>query len=287
MGAALRKMRIVHHWAKIKMQQQYQQQIHELKEQLTSNQALWEQLSDAQRREKLLHSELSYTQQALAASEKLADKLQAQIENMNNQRLRLQQYKLNKGKRLAELENRIKKYKRLENVDTNRMLNQLMQHNKKLQVLEKNEMAGELKLIEADRTYQKRVKMLERKLKTESKLKEDAFRKLEIFREEMHGMDHDQDSIASIWKGKCEEMVYENRNLQDENALLKEKLEQLGAGEFLATLSHTSSHASDRMGHVMPPIKSSDRMRGQRPTPPASRGHTGSPKRGGRNRDYI
>ena len=74
-------------------------------------------------------------------------------------------------------------------------------------------MAGELKLIEAENTYKKKVQMLERKLKTESKLKEDAFRKLEIFREEMHGMDHDQDSIASIWKSKCEEMVYEHRNL--------------------------------------------------------------------------
>jgi hypothetical protein len=98
-------------------------------------------------------------------------------------------------------------------------------------------MAGELKLIEAERSNGKRVKVLERRLRQEQRLKEDAFRKLEIFREEMHGMDHDQDSIATIWKTRCEEVEVTLRETEDENAILRAKLEELGQTDFLEALS--------------------------------------------------
>jgi len=75
---------------------------------------------------------LSLTKLSLASYEKLIEKLQGQLENLNNQRARLQQYKNSKSKRIDELENKMKDLEILENIDLNRILSELKSRDRKI-----------------------------------------------------------------------------------------------------------------------------------------------------------
>ena len=58
--------------------------------------------------------------------------MQGQLENLNNQRARLQQYKNSKSKRIDELENKMKDLEILENIDLNRILSELKSRDRKI-----------------------------------------------------------------------------------------------------------------------------------------------------------
>lgn len=103
--------------------------------QLTSNAALWDQLAEAEKREQITKQELNLTKLSLASYEKLIEKLQGQLENLNNQKQRLQQYKNTKSKRIDELENKMKDLEILENIDLNKILTELRNRDKKIQYL--------------------------------------------------------------------------------------------------------------------------------------------------------
>ena len=227
------KLRTFNQWSRLYQKEKFEQQVQELKDRLSSNQYLLEQLSELQRREALLKQELAYTQQALAASEKLADKMQSQIEEMNNQRLRLQQYKTSKGQRLVELETKVKQFQKVEQLDQGKLLAQVVSQNKQLIRLKNAELNTE-KMV-----YQERIKQhvevarLSRKLRAEGELKQVAFQKLDTFREEMHGNDQDPNSLAAIWRNRCEELLEEVKTLRGQNVQMREKLVETGQQSFL------------------------------------------------------
>jgi len=52
--------------------------------------ALWDQLAEAEKREQITKQELSLTKLSLASYEKLIEKLQGQLENLSNEKARLQ-----------------------------------------------------------------------------------------------------------------------------------------------------------------------------------------------------
>jgi multidrug resistance efflux pump len=68
-----------------------------LKKKLTSNQALWEQLEESDKRTKILHQELIFTQKSLTQCEKIIDKLKEELKMSEHERIRLAQYRQNKG----------------------------------------------------------------------------------------------------------------------------------------------------------------------------------------------
>ena len=71
------------------MQERYERDIFSLKKQLTSNACLWEQLAESEKREKVLKQELVFTQQSLAASEKVIEKLKEDLRKSEGDRIRL------------------------------------------------------------------------------------------------------------------------------------------------------------------------------------------------------
>ena len=50
-----------------------------LKKQVSNNSYLWDQMAEAEKREKILKQELLFTQQSLAAAEKVIEKLQEEM----------------------------------------------------------------------------------------------------------------------------------------------------------------------------------------------------------------
>lgn len=132
---ALRNQKTFMRMKEVVMKEKHAREIFNLKQQLTSNQCLWEQLAESQTRESILTNELHFTQQSLATAEKIIEKCNNQLETLQNQRLRLQQYKDNKSKRLDELESKVRQMEILENIDLNKLLDELRLRDRKLNQL--------------------------------------------------------------------------------------------------------------------------------------------------------
>ena len=104
------------------MKQKYQNKINLMKKQLSNNSYLWDQMAEAEKREKVCQQELQFTQQSLAAARKVIEKTQEEMKNVEAERQRLYKYKHSKAERLKELEDKIKKYEVFDNIDTDKLI---------------------------------------------------------------------------------------------------------------------------------------------------------------------
>lgn len=229
-----RKIWFLKVWAKTYRKNKFQRNIKMLQDDLTSNQFLWEQLNESQRREALLKQELSYTQQSLAAAEKLADRLQTSIEDMNNQRLRLQQYKSNKGKRLNELEVRVKQQEKIEHRDNQILLTQFYTQNEKVQSLQISEEKAGQEYIPHHIRYQKEISNLKKTLKREQNMKLNAFDELNRFRNEIKNINKEPEARIKEMRTEYQKLTSELKNIKDQNTLFKKRIIDTGDHEFLS-----------------------------------------------------
>ena len=79
-----------------------------MKKQLSNNSFMWDKMGQQETNEKVLKQELLYTQQSLAAAEKVIEKLHEEIKKSEADRQRLAKYKASKADRLDELEGKVK-----------------------------------------------------------------------------------------------------------------------------------------------------------------------------------
>jgi hypothetical protein len=91
----------------VTMRQKYEDQLFNLNQKLSSNSMLWEQLAEAEKRERILRQELVLTQQGLSTCEKVVEKQRDHINKLDTEKVRLQNFKQNKGRRLDELEHKV------------------------------------------------------------------------------------------------------------------------------------------------------------------------------------
>ena len=90
---AIQKLRVFYKTKETIQKQQFQDEINKLKKQLNNNSYLWDQLAEAEKREKILKKELLFTQQSLASSENVIQKLQDEMKELEAERERLAKYK--------------------------------------------------------------------------------------------------------------------------------------------------------------------------------------------------
>ena len=102
--------------------QKHDYKIYNLKQQLSSNAVLWEQLAEAEKREKILKQELERSQFEIATQEKIIERLKDDVKAEAREKQKLIQYKSNKSKRLDELESKAREFEVLENVDLQKLL---------------------------------------------------------------------------------------------------------------------------------------------------------------------
>ncbi|OMJ74126.1 hypothetical protein SteCoe_27013 [Stentor coeruleus] len=231
------KIRFMKIWAKHYRKHKFQVNIKDLQKQLEMNQQFWEQLNESQRREALLKQELSYTQQSLASAEKLADKLQTSIEDMNNQRLRLQQYKSNKGKRLNELEARVKQQEKIEHKDNQILLTQFYIQKERMQSLQISEEKAGQEYIPHHKRYQRELKFLKKTLEREQNMKLSAFEELNKFRNEMKNFNKDPESRVRDLRSEYQKLATELKSIKDQNTVFKQRLNDIGDDDFLSKFS--------------------------------------------------
>lgn len=75
----IRKQRLMYRMKEVLIKQQYEYKIDNLKQQLTSNACLWEQLAESEKRENILKQELQKGQQEIATQEKIIERMKFEL----------------------------------------------------------------------------------------------------------------------------------------------------------------------------------------------------------------
>jgi len=201
----------------------FEREIFALKKQLTSNACLWEQLAEAEKREKVLKQELVFTQQSLAASEKVIEKLKEDLRKSEGDRIRLNQYKASKAQRLEELEGKVRKFEVLENINLEKMIDSMVTKEKEIKQLKAVENNFNSKLADLEKKKDFELKSMRGLYEREINMKRDVMERLESLRVELKLLEKNEGSVADVWKGKCKELVDICNGLKAENDALRQE----------------------------------------------------------------
>ncbi|CDW83349.1 UNKNOWN [Stylonychia lemnae] len=223
----MRKLRIFWKTKEVLTIDKYEKEIFTLKKQQTSNACLWEQLAEAEKREKVLKQELVFTQQSLAASEKVIEKLKDDLRRSESDRIRLNQYKTNKSQRLEELEGKVRKFEVLENINLEKLIDTLGSKEKEIMKLKDLEKNFDQRLHAIEKRKDNEVFNIKGQYQKELVLKRDVLERLEGLRMELRMLEKNEGSMAEVWKTKCKELVEICNNLKNENDQMRTRLVNL------------------------------------------------------------
>lgn len=159
-----------------------QYKIDNLKQQLTSNTTLWEQLAEGEKREKILKQEIERAQQEIATQEKIIERLKDDIKKEGREKQKLLQYRNTKSKRLDELETKAREFEVLSSVNLDKILSLLESKEKKIGELSRtdNQMNDYIKAM--THVNGQEMHKVKQRANDETKYKIEAMTKLEGLR---------------------------------------------------------------------------------------------------------
>ena len=207
--------------------QKYQDQINLLKKQLNNNSYLWDQMAETEKREKILKQELLFTQQTLSSAEKVIEKLQEEMKNLESERERLAKYKNSKAQRLKDLEDRVKKQEVFENIDIEKLIDVLGKKDTELKNLKDISKFAETRVDNAENQKNKAIKQINQKFLKEQEKTQQIMDKMEQMKLELKMLETSDQSVASIWKRKCLDMFEVCQTLKTENEELRDRCKDL------------------------------------------------------------
>ncbi len=135
----------------------------------------------------------------------------------------------------------------LENLDLNKILEQLRNRDKKIVKLDRleNSLNDRIEILQESHWHQS--EELKRQLAVERKAKLDAFEKLESMRIEMKSLEGKDNIKNDLWKSKCKELYDICRDLEKENETLKLSLTDLQIQAKQRVETGYTNHASSRV----------------------------------------
>lgn len=221
-------LRIFNKWALINNKNKIEKEIDSLKTQLSSNQKKWEELNHTQRRETILKQELANAQNNLSTSEKLVEKLQQDIEEINTERLRLQIYRENKGGQVKLLEEQVKQEK--SSSEAISQFSEFVKKNLKIKELQDNEVRAGEEFLHKHDAYQQEIRALKNTLDQVRNEKTQALDHLAIMKGEI-----DSRTKAINWR---EKYIRLQRNLTQSTS----KTLHLNSSSSRSPVPHISSN---------------------------------------------
>lgn len=112
--------------------QKHDYQMDNMKQQLSSNAVLWEQLAEAEKREKILKQELMKVQNEVAAQDKILDRLRDEMKLEQIEKHKLIQFKSQKVKRLNHLEGMARQMELMQSINMEKVIQTMTEKDKKL-----------------------------------------------------------------------------------------------------------------------------------------------------------
>ena len=210
MQETLRKMRVSFQWSRLREMQKFEKYISELREQLTSNQYLIDQLNESKSREALLKQELNFTQQALSASEKIVIKLQTQIREMKIQQGFLRQFKETGDKKLVTLQGEAKVYKNADFIDSTKLTAECKKQDKFMKSLKHIELSPIEQYKSFHNKYAREIENLKKSIKCEKKILDECTQQVKLAIGEADGIEYQEEDS---WKKKYLELVNSQRSM--------------------------------------------------------------------------
>ena len=209
------------------MQQKYQNKINLMKKQLSNNSYLWDQMAEAEKREKVLKQELLFTQQSRTKAEKVIEKLQEEMKTVEADRQRLYKYKHSQTSRLKELEDKIKKFQVFDNIDLDKLLHVLERKDKEVTQLRAVADTFTQKIDTAERRKDQEVSKVKQSLQKEQVKTQQIVEKMDQMKLELKMLESNDSSVAAIWKKKCLDLFEVCQTLKTENEELRDRCKDL------------------------------------------------------------
>ena len=104
----MRKQRVIQNFKWLQAQQKWDLKEQNLRQQMTSNATLWEQLAESEKREQVLKVELQRSQEQVASLERVMERLKDEVAHERQERTKLLNYKESTIKRVSQMENQSK-----------------------------------------------------------------------------------------------------------------------------------------------------------------------------------
>ena len=200
-----------------------------LKKQVSNNSYLWDQMAEAEKREKILKQELLFTQQSLAAAEKVIEKLQEEMRKYEAVQQRLKRYKDQNAERLKEYEDKLKKFEVYENIDTDKLINVLGKKDQEVTQLQLQSIAdnheNQISIIKQEKdkeVFSLKSKFLKEQVKTQQ-----IVEKMEQMKLELKMLESNDTYVAAIWKKKCLDLFEVCQTLKSENESLRDRCKEV------------------------------------------------------------
>lgn len=188
---------------------------------------MWEQLSESEKRERVLRQELLYTQQSLSASEKTIGNLKEEIKGIDAERVRLLNFKTSQYDRLKELEVKVNKYDLFDNVDTDKLLMALARKDAQLSDIKSTQLVHQ-NLYEAGEAKRlSEVNKLRTSFRNEQHRTQTIVDKMEQMKLELKMLETNDTSVANIWKKKCLDLFDVCQSMKSENEELRDRCKEL------------------------------------------------------------
>jgi hypothetical protein len=140
-------------------------------------------MAESEKREHVLREELLLTQQKLSNCEKVIEKMKDQTKKMETEKMRLQNFKVNKGKRLEELEQKVAQYKLFEKVDVDKLISVLFKQQNELGLLRSEGTNFNNTLKYSQKKNKEELDQALKKFKQENTLRIKALQQVEAMRE--------------------------------------------------------------------------------------------------------
>jgi chromosome segregation ATPase len=224
----IRKYRLMSKFKEVLAKERSQFKIDNLKQQLTSNTTLWEQLAESEKREKILKQEIERAQQEIATQEKIIERLKDDLKKEGREKQKLLQYKNSKSKRLDELEAKAREFEVLSSVNLNKILGLLESKEEKIVQLSRTEHNSNDMLQSLRRINDKEVSAVKKRAQEETRFKIEAMTKLEGLRQEFQTMQGGEAPVQSVsfWKEQCQGLFDICKKLKEDNEKLVDHLGQ-------------------------------------------------------------
>ncbi len=140
-------MRLLFRFKEVLIKQKYEFELESLRTQLNSNKQLWNQLAQAEKREKTLKADLESTNQKIVLQEKQIEQVNNDMKKEKIEKAKLQQFKETKTKRLEDLESKAREFEILGSINIHKMVGMLEEREVKIKALETDKKVSNAQLI--------------------------------------------------------------------------------------------------------------------------------------------
>ena len=218
----IRKMRLMFRFKDVLIRQKYEHELESLRTQLNSNKQLWNQLAEAERREKGLKADLESTQKQIVEQEKKIESVNSEMRKERIEKVKLQQFKDTKTKRLDDLESKARDFEILGSINIPRMVGMLEEREVKIKALETDKKLTQAQIVSQLKHQEIQQNSHRKQIQYESKVKTEALSKLENMRAEIQLIEGSSETgLAEIWKDKCKKLIEICKSFKDENEKLQ------------------------------------------------------------------